>query len=80
LTVLIILDDVWEEELIESLLVPGTAVRYLVTTQRRDLWGDSVRIKIETPALEDARTILRNHVRSLSGELPKPIQVRAFEK
>ncbi|CAM6088072.1 unnamed protein product [Calypogeia fissa] len=74
-SVLIILDDVWESQVIQSLLVPGKGVRYLVTTQRAGLWGDSVRVNIETPGLEEARMILVNHVVGLqAGELPIHVQ------
>lgn len=76
-SVLIILDDVWDSRVIQSLLVPGKGVKYLITTQRAGLWGDSVRISIEVPGLEEARMILLNHVVGLQtvGDLPIQVQV-----
>ncbi|CAM6100738.1 unnamed protein product [Calypogeia fissa] len=74
-SVLIILDDVWESQVIQSLLVPGKGVRCLVTTQRAGLWIDSVRVNIETPGLEEARMIRVNHVVGLqAGELSIHVQ------
>ncbi|CAM6099640.1 unnamed protein product [Calypogeia fissa] len=62
--VLIVLDNVWESRLIEKLLMPRKWIKYLITTQIPEIWGDSdcQRIQLMDPRVEDAYKILENHV------------------
>lgn len=73
---LIILDDVWETQLLERLLLPGSRLKYLVTSQYKRVWEDAVQINLAKPSPEEARQILVNHVDGLVGaELPLNVQV-----
>lgn len=70
-SVLIILDDVWNQELVQQLLVPEKSVKYLLISRRRGVWEDAFHVKLEAPTAEEARSILANYV----GWQPPPSAV-----
>ncbi|KAL3676314.1 hypothetical protein R1sor_026262 [Riccia sorocarpa] len=74
-TVLVILDDVWDLSFLEDLVVSSVHIRYLVTSQKRDIWPDAISVRIGSPDLEEARKILANHIRGWKGaEFPAEVK------
>ncbi|KAL2630794.1 hypothetical protein R1flu_015480 [Riccia fluitans] len=59
---LIILDDVQDPRLLEDLVVQSAHIKYLVTSQRTNIWPEAVSVLIESPSLEEGRLILANHI------------------
>ncbi|KAL3676320.1 hypothetical protein R1sor_026268 [Riccia sorocarpa] len=73
--VLVILDDVWDPSFLEDLVVSSGHIRYLVTSQKRDVWPDAISVRIGNPELEEARKILANHIRGWKGtEFPAEVK------
>ncbi|CAM6106825.1 unnamed protein product [Calypogeia fissa] len=66
-SVLIILDDVWNQELVQQVLVPEKSVKYLLVSRKRGVWEDAVHVKLEMPNMEEARAILANYT---GGQTP----------
>lgn len=57
---LVVLDDVHETQFLEELLVPANGVKYLVTSQFKDIsnWATKIRVPLPTP--REIREILVN--------------------
>lgn len=78
---LIIFDDVWEPEAVKELVVPSMRVKYLITSQIKDICrlirGPRATIGIQMPTLTEARQILSNFTEGLprKGELPNSLEV-----
>lgn len=76
---LIILDDIWERQAVEQLLVSvAQGVKYLVTSQIRGIWADATKIELVKPTMKEARQIMANYTEGLptKGKFPLCIQVR----
>ncbi|CAM6085547.1 unnamed protein product [Calypogeia fissa] len=73
---LIVVDDVWEEKVLQELLVPAKGVKYLVTSQNRDIWGSAEKIQLERPKKAEARQIMANYTDGLpiKGQFPENLQ------
>ncbi|KAG6547332.1 hypothetical protein Mapa_011269 [Marchantia paleacea] len=74
---LIILENVWEQEVIEDLHVSDQHIRYLITSQNSDIWPDVIRsVRVATPTVEEARRILANHIPGwdLNESFPPEVQ------
>ncbi|CAM6091704.1 unnamed protein product [Calypogeia fissa] len=73
---LIVVDDVWEEKALQELLVPAEGVKYLVTSQIREIWGSAQKIHLEGPEQNEARQIMANYTDGLpvKGEFPENLQ------
>ncbi|KAL3676369.1 hypothetical protein R1sor_026317 [Riccia sorocarpa] len=73
--VLVILDDVWDPSFLEDMVVSSVHIRYLVTSQKRDIWRDAISVRIGSPGLEEARKILANHIMGWKGtEFPAEVK------
>ncbi|KAL3676374.1 hypothetical protein R1sor_026322 [Riccia sorocarpa] len=46
--VLVILDDVWDPLFLEDLVVSSVHIKYLVTSQKRDIWRDAISDLVDT--------------------------------
>lgn len=77
-TLLIILDDLWETEVLQQLLVPVKGVKYLVTSQNREIWGPAEKILLKKPSMSEAQHILANYTHRLSRKRKFPDSVQVF--
>ena len=75
-SLLIILDDVSDPEILkEKLVVPHARdVKYLITSQKRNVCDGATMIHMDPPSREEAMQILGNYV--LTGEIPDALQVK----
>ncbi|CAM6125627.1 unnamed protein product [Calypogeia fissa] len=73
---LIVVDDLWEKKVLQELLVPGKGLKYLVTSQIRDVWGSAEKIMLRRPKRTEARQIMANYTDGLptKGEFPQNLQ------
>jgi hypothetical protein len=74
---LIVLDDLWEAELIEELFANTKGVKYLVTSQISDIWFAAESMKLKRPTVTQARQILANYTEGLpkKGQFPAALWV-----
>ncbi|CAM6110011.1 unnamed protein product [Calypogeia fissa] len=74
---LIILDDPWERTVLLEILIFADGVKYLITSQIRDIWTDAKRIKMEPPTMAQGRQILARFTDGLPSkqELPDNIVI-----
>jgi hypothetical protein len=75
-SLLIILDDVSDPEILkEKLVVPHARdVKYLITSQKRSVCDGATMIHMDPPSREEAMQILGNYV--LTGEIPDNLEVK----
>ncbi|CAM6091706.1 unnamed protein product [Calypogeia fissa] len=73
---LIVVDDLWEEKVLHELLVPAKGVKYLVTSQIRDIWVSAEKIQLGRPKQAEARQVMANYTEGLpiKGEFPGNLQ------
>ncbi|CAM6115247.1 unnamed protein product [Calypogeia fissa] len=75
---LIILDNLWESQVLDALFVFATGVKYLFTSQKRNIYSpiDGTAIEISMPNLEQSCQIMANHTAGLpeEGKLPDNIK------
>jgi hypothetical protein len=67
-TILIVLDDVWEVEVVTELFTHAKGVKYLVTSQLRDVWFGAENVELIRPTGTQAIQILANHTEGLPKE------------
>jgi hypothetical protein len=75
---LIVLDDLWEVEVMNQLFANTKGVRYLVTSQIKDIWIASRKVELKQPTKTEARHILANHTKAFlhnKGAVPGNLQV-----
>ena len=74
---LIVLDDVWEMKVIKEVLVNAKGLKYLVTSQIRDVWNAAEKIELKRPSKTQAIQILANYTKGISYQrkLPAKFQV-----
>jgi hypothetical protein len=72
---LIILDDVWETEVITELFANMKGVKYLVTSQISDIWTAAECIELKRPTETQAREILVNYTEGLAKQEEFPSRV-----
>jgi hypothetical protein len=74
---LILLDDVWEAEILMELFVYAKGVKYLITSQIKDIWVAAEKIKLSKPTNRQARRILANYTEGLPnpGVFPEDVLV-----
>ncbi|CAM6084438.1 unnamed protein product [Calypogeia fissa] len=72
---LIILDNLWEMTVLQEFLTPAKGVKYLITSQIRDIWPGAKRIKMKPPTMAEGRQILARFTDGLPSkqELPDNI-------
>jgi len=76
--VLIVFDNVMNYEQIEHLLVfHETGVKYLVTSQRREVWPDAKCVLMDKPTIREARQILARRAKMPNDEIPPNLLVSA---
>ncbi|CAM6045891.1 unnamed protein product [Sphagnum compactum] len=69
--VLIVFDNVMNYEQIEKLLVfEATGVKYLLTSQRMDVWPDEKCILMDKPTIREARKILAKRAKMPNDKIP----------
>ncbi|KAH8965933.1 hypothetical protein BDL97_04G142000 [Sphagnum fallax] len=69
--VLIVFDNVMNYQQIEDLLVfDETGVKYLVTSQRREVWPDAKCVLMDKPTIREARQILARRAKMPNDEIP----------
>lgn len=74
---LIVLDDLWEGEVLREFLVPAKGVKYLLTSQSREVWNAAHKIHLKRPTETEARAIMANYTEGLptKGKFPHSIRV-----
>ncbi|KAG6547333.1 hypothetical protein Mapa_011270 [Marchantia paleacea] len=74
---LIILENVWEQDVIEDLHISLQHIRYLITSQNSDIWPDVIRrVSVAIPTVEEARRILANHIPGWDLNESFPLEVQ----
>lgn len=59
--VFIVLDGVWDMEVLEKILVLA-GVTYLITSQNKEIWRDVEQIHLKRPILTEVQEIMANHI------------------
>lgn len=59
---LVVLDNVEDCDLLQHLLVPSPRVKYLVTSELKLLWADTLNLRVPSLQMTDAREILVQHL------------------
>ncbi|CAM6089063.1 unnamed protein product [Calypogeia fissa] len=59
---LVVLDNVEDCDLLQHLLVPSPRVKYLVTSELKLLWADTLNLRVPALQMSDAREILVQHL------------------
>jgi len=78
--VLIVFDNVMKSEQIQDLLVfDETGVKYLVTSQRREVWPDAKCVLMDKPTKSEAHKILARRAKMPNDEIPLNLRVSASE-